>query len=106
MKMQLYALACVVLFIIPLVFVWNRVYKDGVIGRVALLCISFSSGTVLLNLYDQRDLNPPWSTVAVLFFFAVFLVWHLFRFHTRVLRERLRGERRDEDNLQALLKLK
>jgi hypothetical protein len=104
MKMILYSTACIILFVVPALFVWNKVYKDGVIGRLALSFISLAAALTLLKLYDGRDLDPDGHTVMLVSAFALFLVWHLVRFHHRVLQERKACGKRD--NLQALLDLK
>lgn len=76
-----------VLFIVPLVFVSNKVYKDGVLGRISLATISITS----LTLFCEHRLfqNDP-NTMMMLFTLLVlavagFLCWHLWRFHARVL---------------------
>lgn len=78
--------SCVVLFIVPPYFVWNKVYKDGIIGRGALLAISFTASTFLLQAIatDFKCYEVLPQTIAFVVSFAVFLVWHLFRFHTRI----------------------
>jgi len=78
--------ACVVLFVVPIYFVWNKVYKDGIIGRGSLLAISFTASTFLMQAIATNfacyEVLP--QTIAFVVSFAVFLVWHLFRFHTRI----------------------
>jgi hypothetical protein len=86
MKMTVFYVTCVILAIIPLIFVYNKVYKDGVIGRIALTGIS---GVAILFLLDAIDTGGgsyelATLTVAGFLMFAVFLCWHLWRFHRRV----------------------
>ena len=46
----LLSLVSAVLFVIPVLFVMNDVYEDGLIGRIFLLGISFGSATFLLEI--------------------------------------------------------
>lgn len=90
MKMALFWAACAVLGVVPLYFIWNQVYKDGVIGRAALLLISGAAlGTTIDALLSDQvnKYDPPPSGVAMTVAFAAFLVWHLWRFHRRVDRQ-------------------
>ena len=84
-----FLIACSILFVVPLIFVTHNVYQDGVFGRIGLLGISFSSSLFLMEatVGVQYDILP--QTVFLAWAFAVFLVWHLFRFHCRVLRKGL-----------------
>lgn len=87
MMQNIYLAACAVLAVVPCVFVWNKVYKDGVFGRGALLSISFFASIVLIESFvNDATYNPLFETVAMTVGFAVFLVWHLWRFHRRVLK--------------------
>ena len=76
---------CAVLFVVPLFFVVHKVYKDGVVGRGSLLGISFVSGTFLgeamFGNMHVATAQEAWLTTS----FTVFLCWHLWRFHRRVL---------------------
>lgn len=87
--MAIFWASCGTLFMVPLWFVWHRVYADGIVGRAALLMISFSSATFPLE--EMLDDDVHWDmqpqTVALVAAFAMFLVWHLMRFHRRVVRE-------------------
>lgn len=87
MKIIIFYSTCMVLFIVPLIFVYHQVYKDGVVGRGALLGISFIAATWLMDLfiYDDAPLDPSNRGVLFAIMVAVFMVWHLFRFHRRVL---------------------
>ena len=80
-------LDCIVLFVVPLVFVTHSVYKDGVFGRGSLLGISFLSAGVLGESNIGVAFYVPPIFVLLITAFAVFLCWHLFRFHTRVLKK-------------------
>jgi len=75
-----------VLATVPLYFVWNQVYRDGIFGRAALLLISFLALVTLLEpiFYDDYSFTVSNRTIMMLTAFATFLVWHLYRFHTRV----------------------
>lgn len=87
MKQAIFLISCSILTVVPLLFVWNRVYQDGILGRVGLLGISFASSTYLIEkvlVGTRYDVLP--QTAAFFAFVAVFLCWHLFRFHARVLR--------------------
>lgn len=80
--------SCVALFIVPILFVWNEVYQDGLFGRVGLLGISFSAFMFAsrIVIYGYHRLWP--ETELLIISFAIFLCWHLFRFHRRVLSNR------------------
>jgi hypothetical protein len=88
MSQAIFLVACAVLFVVPLVFVVNDVYEDGILGRGSLLAISFASGIYLgEQVFGPGYYMPPLGVVLVSAF-AVFLVWHLFRFHRRVLKQK------------------
>lgn len=82
----LLVIACLVLFIVPLYFVVNSVYQDGVFGRGSLLGISFLSAAILGDTAIGSGFYVPPPVVLLVCSFAVFLCWHLCRFHTRVAR--------------------
>jgi hypothetical protein len=75
----------VALFVIPLVFVANRVYNDGVIGRLALFGISGAAGLALMGVARGYDYFYGPETTILIVSFTAFLIWHLFRFHRMVL---------------------
>lgn len=81
--------ACVPLFVVPMLFVAHDVYEDGLIGRMGLLGISFPAGASLGEAVfgDGFDVHPLVAMMCL--GAAVFLVWHLFRFHRRVLQKHL-----------------
>ena len=85
MKEAIFLISCTILALVPLLFVVNKVYQDGVLGRMALLAISFSSWTYLI----EKALGVEYNVLPQTAFFfgstAVFLCWHLWRFHRRVL---------------------
>lgn len=88
MSMYVFWFSIAVLASVPLYFVWNEVYKDGVIGRIALLGISFFAWSFVIEaVFVGAKYTLLNQTVALVFAFAVFLVWHLWRFHRRVLRK-------------------
>jgi hypothetical protein len=78
--------ACIVLLVVPVVFVMHSVYQDGFFGRVGLLGVAFSSATFLGEWATGTEYEILPQTVLMVSAFAVFLCWHLFRFHRRVLR--------------------
>lgn len=85
----LFIAAVTVLFVVPPIFVWHRVYDDGVFGRLGLSGISFFALVVLLETVLGRQIYQTSPEVAGLVAcFAVFLVWHLVRFHLRVVLKR------------------
>jgi len=86
-------MAALVLALIPPVFIWHKVYQDGLFGRCSLAACSFLAAVFILGdlQNDGRyivlvDMYP--EVPLLLLSFSVFLVWHLFRFHTRQLREK------------------
>jgi hypothetical protein len=81
----LFLVACAILFVVPLVFVTHNVYEDGLIGRIGLLGISFSAATFLMEWAGGAEYQILPQTEMLVDSFAVFLIWHLFRFHRRVL---------------------
>jgi hypothetical protein len=84
-KMFCFWTAVWVLFLIPPYFIWHKVYKDGVIGRLALGLLSFAAGSFLLEGYwGETKYDMLTQTVLLVVAFAMFLVWHLFRWHRRV----------------------
>lgn len=80
--------ALLVLAVLPLIFIYNRVYKDGVFGRIALSCICAASALLVLERrFFGNDENVVWMLLTVLVVgMATFLSWHLVRFHTRIVR--------------------
>lgn len=98
MKQIIFMGCCAVLFVVPLVFVSHRVYQDGVFGRIGLCGISFSAATFLLEwLWNDVEYELMGQTVALALSFTVFLVWHLFRFHCRVVRSGKMAAANDAD---------
>jgi hypothetical protein len=73
--------------VVPLYFVVNSVYQDGVFGRASLLSISFFSAGILGEAAVGIAFSVPPIFVLLITAFAVFLVWHLFRFNARVLKK-------------------
>ena len=86
MKMAIFYLTCIVLMIVPPIFVYHKVYKDGVVGRIALLGLSLVALLFLLDRLDPKGGSYDLSALTVSGFvlFTTFLVWHLIRFHRRV----------------------
>ena len=80
--------ACAVLVVVPMTFVCHDVYQDGVFGRAGLLGIAFSAATFLLEAaFGESEYQIMPQTVMLTSSFAVFLCWHLWRFHRRVLKQ-------------------
>lgn len=79
-------------FVVPLVFIWHDVYDDGIIGRIALGVIALMSFIGMALILDGHKVCDPHDTVIPLALawlavaFAVFVTWHLMRFHRRVLK--------------------
>lgn len=85
-----FIVAVAVLFVVPPIFVWNRVYDDGVFGRLGLSGISFFAFVILIEAIIGRQVYTTSGEVAgMVAGFAIFLVWHLVRFHLRVVKRRL-----------------
>ena len=84
-KMILFMMSCSVLAVVPLYFVINAIYSDGVIGRAGLLGVSSFASIFLLETYAGIKYDALPEVVGLVTSFAVFLMWHLFRFHRRVL---------------------
>lgn len=95
MMRALFIFSITILATVPLWFVWHKVYKDGLFGRMALCGISFSSWVILLSEFvDGWIYDPSPEVIWLIASFSVFIVWHLVRFELRCVRERkaLRGE--------------
>ena len=80
----IFLLCCVVLAVVPPYFVWNKVYNDGVFGRIGLLGISFFAFLFLFAALDEQDHRLTFITFGFVASVALFLVWHLIRFHRRI----------------------
>lgn len=87
MKVAIFYFTLALLANVPLYFVWEKSYHDGIIGRAALLLISFSAWAVVLDIVigdDGTKYQPPRLGLAMLIGFTVYLIWHLWRFRRRV----------------------
>ena len=84
----LFLSACAVLLVVPLIFVIHEVYEDGLIGRIGLLGISFSAATFLLETAAGEVYVMLPQTVMLVVSFAIFISWHLTRWHGIVLRQK------------------
>ena len=104
MKQVIFLSSCAILAVVPLLFVANKVYQDGVLGRIGLLGISFSAWTYIIEkvlVGTRYDVLPQTA-----FFFAsvsAFLCWHLFRFHYRVLKIARAEKRASNDGQQQVI---
>lgn len=83
-----FLISCLVLFLVPITFVLHDVYEEGVFGRAGLLGIAFAAATFLLEwAFGDNGVAVQPQVVLLTASFALFLSWHLFRFHRRVLRQ-------------------
>lgn len=82
----LFAAACLVLLVVPVLFILNQVYKDGVVGRLGLAGISIFAALFLFEIAFGKGYHVELEEVGLVVSFSTFLVWHLVRFHRRVLR--------------------
>src|SRR5690242_1392051 len=87
LKLIIFYATCTVLATVPMYFIFHRVYKDGLIGKLGLMGISLTAWSYIFDLASLERDYPYLSNRQLMwvFMFAVFLVWHLFRFHRRVL---------------------
>lgn len=93
MTAVLYA-SLAVLIVVPAWFILHDVYDDGIVGRASLGGVILAAAVLLMQAVDAAP-TPPAAAVLLIGSFAVFLVWHLFRFHRRVLRRAKESERRE-----------
>lgn len=79
--MSLYVLCCLIVCIVSIFLVMHPKYEDGLVGRIALLCISIGSLIVVGEFMDgvEYDVNP--TTLTVQLGLAVFLLRHVYRFN-------------------------
>jgi len=89
----LLGVCAIVLLTVPMYFIWNAVYKDGVLGRLSLSGVSLSAFVVLTDILDGSEYEMAPSMMLMVLAFTVFLVWHLWRFHRRVLKRAEKTER-------------
>lgn len=89
---MIFMACCMVLVVVPIVFVLHKVYQDGVFGRIGLLGIAFGAATFLLEWFGGEEYDIMPQTTFLVFSFMVFLCWHLFRFHNRVVLARKSGK--------------
>lgn len=84
--------SAILLVLVPSIFVWHKVYEDGLFGRIALCGIIYFSAVILLELTSNEGryyilLSETPEVVWVIASFTLFTIWHLCRFHWRVLKE-------------------
>lgn len=84
----LFVVSCIVLFVVPVIFVYHRVYDDGLVGRFGLVGLASMSGIVLLETLFGQGYGIAAEVSLLVASFALFMIWHLVRFHRRVLRNR------------------
>lgn len=85
MKQAVFLGGCTVLAVVPFLFVLNKVYNDRVVGRLALLGISFAAWTFIFNSINgvsYADIPPQFVMLVVSA--AVFMAWHYLRFYWRI----------------------
>lgn len=101
-------LGCAILIIVPSWFIAHRVYDDGIVGRIALSAIILAAVAIvaqaMAGYFDAWWASPAWPAfrgadysdagynvareeAALVMAFAVFITWHLWRFHRRVVRQ-------------------
>lgn len=90
----LFAFVCLVLAIVPAIFIFHNVYEDGLFGRASLAAISVGAVVMLSAWLDKIGWAFPFDDVLPVLCFeltaaAAFLCWHLVRFHLRVV---MKGE--------------
>ena len=83
-----FVVSCIVLFVVPVIFVYHRVYDDGFWGRLALIGLASMAAIVLLETAFGGGYGIAAEVALLVASFAMFMVWHLARFHRRVLRNR------------------
>lgn len=88
MKESIFLFDCALLVVVPCWFIVNSVYQDGVFGRTALCGIAFAAATFLMEAVNGEAAYVSPQMLLLVSAFAVFMVWHLLRFHRRVLRQR------------------
>lgn len=83
-----FMLVYAVLTVVPGWFIWHKVYKDGVLGRMSLGSISLFAFLLFAesawgkgNTFAMTNL-----LLCLVAAFAVFICWHLYRFHSRYAR--------------------
>lgn len=79
-------IALVCLVAVPIAFIWHEVYNDGVFGRAGLGMIALFAFIRLCRMIDGTAPDAPLELDFLVIGMAVFIVWHLFRFHYRVLK--------------------
>ena len=79
--MSLYVICSLIICLISTFLVVHPKYEDGLVGRVALLCLSFSCAVVLGEFVDgvEYEVNP--TTLSIQLGLSVFLLRHVYRFN-------------------------
>jgi uncharacterized membrane protein len=81
------AMGCAaILAVIPWFFIINKVYADGVIGRAFLGSISVFALGLGMQIKQGWIVGILPETSLLIASLTGFLIWHLWRFHRRVLR--------------------
>ncbi len=95
----LFYIGCLMLLVVPIVFIRHRLYDDGLVGRIALVatavCAFAILGQAVVTYYDAwsdgrgyggAGYSVAWEEAWLVFAIGVFLAWHYLRFHRRVSR--------------------
>ena len=62
--------------------VWHESYEDGVLGRLALGSIAFSSMMIVALIYDHSDMHSMKPALGMFIFsVTLFLIRHAYRFY-------------------------
>lgn len=92
MKQVLFLVACALLAVLPLAFVFSKAYNDRVVGRLALLGVSFAAWTYLIDFAMGARYNALPQTVMLFWCVALYLGWHYLRFYWRMIRMQKDGK--------------
>ena len=84
----LYYASSLVSLVVAYVFISHSVYDDGLIGRIGLAGIGGTSALVVMQAVFGQGLIIQPVVALQAGAFAGFLVWHLTRFHSRILKQR------------------
>lgn len=85
----IFMIACAWLVLVPAIFIYHKVYDDGVLGRASLSMICGLAAMMLMVQFFSDLHRYAWMPMEVSLLalaFAVFLTWHLIRFHRRVVK--------------------
>lgn len=92
MKEAIFLVSCAVLAVVPIALVANRVYHDRIVGRIALLGISFSAWTYLIEKFMGTHYNVLPQTAMMFGCAALFFCWHYVKFILRIWHDKRDGK--------------